>query len=159
MIATEAANPATTRLASSLLEFEQTHKSRIQRTAQAAAGMLILLSAMGLLSWASMGRSILGGAIDFDGGLLLWAAASLFAVWIDRRVGVPLSVSLLGGYVLARQVLLAGYWWVLVLMLALGVTLRMVNGFGSGVGPRSAADPRKILTGAIWLFAYATGQR
>lgn len=128
-----------------------------RRIVQALASTLVLIAASGLLSALSLGMPFLSGSLDLDGGLALWIVGLAYYSRLDWRLGPPFAVTLLGGYVLARQTQLAGYGWMLAVLLLVGVSARLIVSFSRD--KRFVHDPPRWPIEPFWLFARCTGYR
>lgn len=147
-----------TRMARYLQDYQSYHHHPWNEWTHFAGIPVIVVSILGLLSRISLGGTTAGGAIGFDVGFFLWAAAATFYVWLDWRIGVPFSVMMLGFYVLGRQMMYSGYWWVLLVMFLGGWVLQLVGHYRfEKKAPAFLTNFEHLLIGPIWIYAKLVG--
>jgi uncharacterized membrane protein YGL010W len=118
----------------------------------------IVVSLLGLLSaWVIDSGSIFGSPLlRVDGGLILWALASLWYLFLDWKMGLSFSFVVLGGYFFGRT-LPGGALW------ALFVFGWVLQGIGHAKyekkSPAFFRNVTHLMIGPLWIFAKITGIR
>ena len=117
---------------------------------------LIATTLFGLLSHLTIGGW--GGSpeavLRLDAGLILWAGATAFYLFLDWRVAVPFALFALGMYFLGRAIPTPALWAVFVL----GWILQFVGHYHyEKKSPAFYKNVEHLLIGPLWVFAFITG--
>jgi uncharacterized membrane protein YGL010W len=114
---------------------------------------LIATTLLGLLSHLAMPGTDTA-LLRLDGGLVLWAGAAVYYLFLDWRVAVPFALFSLGMYFLGRAMPVTALWVVFVL----GWILQFVGHYHyEKKSPAFYKNLEHLLVGPLWVFAYLTG--
>jgi uncharacterized membrane protein YGL010W len=127
-------------------EYDGFHRTRGNEVCHFVGIPLILVSALGLFA----GLAFSEGQFRWDVGILLWALASAWYIYLDWKLGGPFALVLLGSYFLGRAIPAPALW-------ALFVVGWIFQGIGHSVyekkSPAFFKNFEHLLIGPFWVFS------
>jgi len=140
-------------------DYAANHRHPLNKATHYIGIPLIVMTLLGLLSqWVILPiepeTQVLGVPLRLDGGVLMWAFASLWYAKLDWKLGIPFGLILMLLYFLSLQFSVS--------LLMLGFVLGWIfQGIGHAVfekaRPAFLTNILHLLVGPLWIYARAVG--
>jgi len=148
---------ASKKLSSYFKDYAAYHKTSGNKVTHYFGIPMIVISLLGLLSHLVIVPTLGGSAyFQLDGGVILWAGAVLWYLYLDWKLAIPFAVFNLGLYFLGRALPVPICWTLFV-----GGWIFQLVGHSvyEKKSPAFLTNVTHLLVGPIWIFARLIGYK